>query len=119
MSEKYSVAENCTARRAINGPKKAIISVAKHPAAKDPRAATASAAPPRPRRAMACPSRQVTTDDESPGMSTRMAVVETPYWDPENLTAGPTRAPGVARGKAIWESSANVAVEPQPRTAKP
>ena len=45
-------------------------------------AAMASASPARPWRAIWCPSRQVTTDEVSPGTLTRMAVVEPPYWAP-------------------------------------
>ena len=40
------------------------------------------AGPARPRLAISCPSMQVTTDAASPGMFTRMAVVEPPYMEP-------------------------------------
>ena len=40
------------------------------------------AAPPRPRRAIWLPSMQVTTELASPGMFTRMEVVDPPYMEP-------------------------------------
>ncbi len=52
------------------------------PAKNEPSAAMASAAPARPLRAIMCPSMQVTTEELSPGILTRIAVVEPPYWAP-------------------------------------
>ena len=60
----------------------AMTSVATQPANSEPSAATASAEPARPWRAIAWPSMQVTTAELSPGRFTRMAVVEPPYWAP-------------------------------------
>jgi len=57
-------------------------SVAMQPAMKEPIAAMPSAGPARPRRAIWWPSSVVTTEDDSPGMLTRIAVVEPPYWAP-------------------------------------
>ena len=48
----------------------------------EPIAAIPSALPALPWRAIAWPSSVVTTDDDSPGMLTRIAVVEPPYWAP-------------------------------------
>ena len=59
-----------------------ISSVATVPAKNEPSAATASAAPARPWRAIWWPSRQVTTDELSPGRLTRIAVIEPPYCAP-------------------------------------
>ena len=42
----------------------------------------ASAEPARPLRAIICPSMHVTTEELSPGMLTRIAVVEPPYCAP-------------------------------------
>ena len=64
------------------GPPMAIASVVTVPANSEASAAIASAAPARPCRAIAWPSRQVTTEDDSPGRLTRMAVVEPPYCEP-------------------------------------
>ena len=60
----------------------AMTSVATQPAMKEPMAAMPSATPARPCLAIWWPSSVVTTDVASPGMLTRMAVVEPPYWAP-------------------------------------
>ena len=52
------------------------------PATNDAIAAMPSAGPARPFFAMAWPSMQVTTDDDSPGMLSRIEVVEPPYLAP-------------------------------------
>ncbi len=49
---------------------------------KEPKAAMPRAGPARPCRAIWYPSMQVMTDAASPGMLTRMEVVEPPYWAP-------------------------------------
>ena len=82
ISEKYSGAPNDWPTFASGGAKVAISVVETQPAKNEPSAATASAAPARPCRAIWWPSMQVTTDDVSPGRFTRMAVVEPPYWAP-------------------------------------
>ena len=56
--------------------------VATQPAMKEPMAAMPSATPARPCLAIWWPSSVVTTEVASPGMLTRMAVVEPPYWAP-------------------------------------
>jgi hypothetical protein len=61
---------------------KATTAVPTVPATKEPSAATASATPARPWRAMAWPSTAVITDEASPGTLSRMDVVEPPYWAP-------------------------------------
>jgi len=71
-----------SARRAIGTASSAIRNVAKVPAMKLPIAAIPSAAPARPCRAIWNPSSAVTTDVASPGMFTRIAVVEPPYCAP-------------------------------------
>ena len=58
------------------------MAVATQPAKNEPSAAMASAEPARPLRAIMWPSMQVTTEELSPGMLTRIAVVEPPYWAP-------------------------------------
>ena len=82
ISEKYSGAPNDWPTFASGGAKVAISVVETQPAKNEPSAATASAAPARPCRAIWWPSMQVTTDEVSPGRFTRMAVVEPPYWAP-------------------------------------
>ena len=52
------------------------------PAMNEPVAAMHSAAPARPLRAMALPSMQVITEAASPGMRSRIEVVEPPYCEP-------------------------------------
>ncbi len=75
---KYSTAVNCSARAASGRASSAITTVATVPAKKEEMAAMASASPALPWRAIWWPSRQVTTDDVSPGTLTRIAVVEPP-----------------------------------------
>ena len=60
----------------------AMTSVATQPAMNEPMAAMPSATPARPCLAIWWPSSVVTTEVASPGMLTRMAVVEPPYWAP-------------------------------------
>ena len=52
------------------------------PPIKEPKADIPSAGPARPLRAIWYPSRQVTIEPTSPGMFTRIDVVEPPYWAP-------------------------------------
>ena len=52
------------------------------PAMNEPNAAIPSAAPALPFFAIWCPSRQVITEAASPGIFTRMDVVEPPYMAP-------------------------------------
>ena len=52
------------------------------PATNEPIAAVASAAAPRPARAMALPSIVVITDEASPGVLSRIDVVDPPYMPP-------------------------------------
>ena len=54
----------------------------KVPAIQEPTAAMQSAAPARPLRAIALPSMQVITEEASPGMRSRIEVVEPPYCEP-------------------------------------
>ena len=53
------------------------------PATNEPIAAVARAGPPRPARAILCPSIAVAIDAASPGVLSRMAVVELPYMPPK------------------------------------
>ena len=66
----------------VGAPRAAMSTVATQPAKNEPRAATPNATPARPWRAIWWPSSAVTTEVASPGMFTRMAVVEPPYWAP-------------------------------------
>ena len=61
---------------------KARQSVAISPATKEPMAAVASAGPPRPARAILLPSSAVTIEALSPGVLSRIEVVEPPYMPP-------------------------------------
>ena len=82
MRAKYSGGPKLSVTRARNGARKVKSTTLNVPAMKDPNAAMPSAAPARPCRAIACPSRHVTTDAASPGMLTRIDVVEPPYIAP-------------------------------------
>ena len=82
ISEKYSAGPNSSASAVSGAPSAATSTVATQPAKNEPMAAIASAGPARPCRAIWWPSSVVTTDDDSPGMLTRIAVVEPPYCAP-------------------------------------
>jgi hypothetical protein len=82
MSAQYSAGPKTSARRASGSAAADNATVASVPATNDPIAAVDSAAPPRPRRAMRCPSMAVTTVALSPGVFSRIEVVEPPYIAP-------------------------------------
>ena len=82
ISEKYSAGPNRSPRLVIGPATAAIMMVATVPAKKEPIAARPSASPAWPLRAIWWPSSAVTTAVASPGMLTRMAVVEPPYCAP-------------------------------------
>ena len=82
ISAAYSEGPNSSATRVSGTARAAMITVATQPAKNEPSAAMPSAAPARPCFAIWCPSMVVTTDVTSPGMLTRMAVVEPPYCAP-------------------------------------
>ncbi|MNW18276.1 hypothetical protein D3C71_2177770 [compost metagenome] len=70
------------AMRTTQGATKARASVAIRPATKEPMAAVARAGPPLPLRAILLPSSAVTIEALSPGVLSRMEVVEPPYMPP-------------------------------------
>ncbi len=82
ISEKYSAGPNLSASSDRGMATVAMKTVATHPAKNDPSAAVASAAPAWPLSAIWWPSRQVTADEVSPGMLSRIDVVEPPYCAP-------------------------------------
>ena len=82
ISEKYSAGPNASASLVRGAPRTAIRTVATQPAKNEPIAAIASAGPARPCLAIWNPSSVVTTDVASPGILTRIEVVEPPYWAP-------------------------------------
>ena len=82
ISEKYSAGPKVSATTASGGANSAKSSVAAQPAKKEPIAAVPSATPARPCLAIWWPSSVVTTAVASPGMLTRIAVVEPPYCAP-------------------------------------
>src|SRR6266540_3487665 len=79
---KYSAGPKRSASLVSGAPMAAMTRVATVPAQNDAMAAMPSAMPAWPFFAIACPSSVVTTDVASPGMLTRIAVVEPPYWAP-------------------------------------
>ena len=82
ISEKYSAGPNSSATATSGGPSAAISTVVTQPAKNEPIAAIESAAPARPFLAIWWPSIAVTTEVASPGILTRIEVVEPPYWAP-------------------------------------
>ena len=82
ISEKYSAGPKIIASLVSGTARAATTSVANEPAKNEPMAAMPSAAPARPCFAIWWPSSVVTTAVTSPGMLTRMAVVEPPYCAP-------------------------------------
>jgi hypothetical protein len=82
MSAKYSAGPNSSASLTSKGATKVSAMVAMVPATNEPIAAVASAWAPRPWRAMAWPSMAVTIEPDSPGVFSRIAVVEPPYMAP-------------------------------------
>ncbi len=82
IREKYSAGPSTSAHSTMTGPRKAMPSVPTVPATKDPIAAVASAGPARPLRAIFAPSRAVMIDPLSPGVFSRIEVVEPPYIAP-------------------------------------
>jgi hypothetical protein len=82
ISEKYSAGPNASASLVRGAPRTAISTVATQPAKNEPIAAIASAGPARPCLAIWNPSSVVTTEVASPGILTRIEVVEPPYWAP-------------------------------------
>ena len=79
---KYSGGPNARASLARGGATSISPITEMVPAMKEPKAAIPRAAPARPCRAIWYPSRQVMTEAASPGMFTRMEVVEPPYIAP-------------------------------------
>ncbi len=82
ISEKYSAGPKASAKPTTTGARKATPSVPIVPATKEPIAEVASAAPPRPDRAILLPSSAVTIVALSPGVLSRIEVVEPPYMAP-------------------------------------
>ena len=81
MTAKYSGAPREIANRVTIGAKKASSSVPIVPATHEPTAAVASAWAARP-LAIMLPSIAVTTEDDSPGVFSRIEVVDPPYIPP-------------------------------------
>ena len=82
ISRKYSGGPSLTACTATKGANSVTPTVAMVPATNEPIAAVASAAPARPCLAILLPSSAVTIDPASPGVLSRMEVVEPPYIAP-------------------------------------
>ena len=82
ISAKYSAGPNISASLTKTGARKVSSSVPIVPATKEPMAAVASAAAPRPRRAIWLPSSAVMIEPDSPGVLSRIEVVELPYMAP-------------------------------------
>ena len=82
ISRKYSGGPSFTANSATAGANIVTTTVAMVPATKEPMAAVASAAPARPLLAILLPSMAVTMLAVSPGVFSRIEVVEPPYIAP-------------------------------------
>ena len=82
ISKKYSGGPSRMAYSATSGAYKVTSTVPIVPATNEPMAAVASAAPARPLLAILLPSSAVTIDPASPGVFSRIEVVEPPYIAP-------------------------------------
>ncbi|MNN92947.1 hypothetical protein D3C81_2113070 [compost metagenome] len=82
ISMKYSGGPSLTAKSATTGANSVTTTVAIVPATNEPMAAVASAAPARPLLAILLPSMAVTMLAVSPGVFSKMEVVEPPYMAP-------------------------------------
>ena len=82
MSMKYSGGPSLTAKSATCGANKVTMTVANVPATKEPMAEVANAAPARPLLAILLPSMAVTMEAVSPGVFSKIEVVDPPYMAP-------------------------------------
>ena len=82
ISAKYSAGPNLSATATITGATSVSATVAMLPATKEPIALVASAGPARPIRAILLPSRAVAMEADSPGVLSRMVLVEPPNMAP-------------------------------------
>ncbi len=82
ISAKYSRGPKTSAIFTMKGARNASAMVASSPATNDPMAAVASAGPPRPALAILLPSSAVTMLALSPGVFSRIEVVDPPYIPP-------------------------------------
>ncbi len=82
IKAKYSGGPSCTAQSATAGANKVSSTMAMEPATKEPIAEVAKAAPARPLLAILKPSRAVTMVPVSPGVLSKIEVVEPPYMAP-------------------------------------
>ena len=82
MIARYDGAPSVTAKREMAGANAASRTVPMVPATNDPMAAVANACAARPALAILLPSIAVITDEDSPGVFSRIEVVEPPYMPP-------------------------------------
>ena len=82
ISANFSAGPNESPHSAIGGASRVTSTVAIDPATNEPIAAVASAGPARPRFAIALPSSEVAIDADSPGLLSRIDVVDPPYMAP-------------------------------------
>ncbi|MOA07581.1 hypothetical protein D3C78_1272860 [compost metagenome] len=82
ISAKYSRGPKTNASLTMYGAINASAMVAMRPATKEPMAAVAKAGPPLPLRAILLPSSAVTIEALSPGVLSRIEVVDPPYMPP-------------------------------------
>src|SRR5690606_9631173 len=109
-----SAGPNTKASSAIAGARNVSASVASVPATNEPIAAVASAAAPRPARAILLPSSAVIIEPLSPGVLSRMEVVEPPYMAPYSTPANMMKAAVGATFTVTGSSSAMVSAGPMP-----
>src|SRR5690606_4881702 len=88
--------------------------VAMVPATKEPMAAVASAAAPRPERAILLPSSAVIMEPASPGVLIRMDVVDPPYMAPYSTPANMMKADTGPTDTVTGSSKAMVSAGPMP-----
>ena len=114
MTAKYSGAPIEIANRVITGMVNTTSRVPMVPATKEPIAAVASACAARPPLAIRLPSMAVTTDDDSPGVLSRIEVVDPPYMPPYRIPASMIIAPVGSSPYVIGSSRATVMAGPIP-----
>ena len=82
VSARYSGGPKLSAASAIGGASTVSMTTLNVPAMNDAMAAMVSAGPARPCRAIACPSRQVMIEADSPGTFISTEVIVPPYMQP-------------------------------------
>src|SRR5512139_3543210 len=114
IREKYSGGPNLRAKLASVDARRISRKMVMVPAMNEPKAEIPSAGPALPLRAIWYPARQVITEAASPGMLTRMEVVEPPYIAPYMIPASKMTAETGGTWKVAGRSNERAAGGPTP-----